>query len=837
MRSTVYVRNFESTLRLLAERGHSVHVVADAHLELDPTDLIGRLCREFPRITHTPPPRRRPRGWSILGNDLRRGLDYLRYLQPEYANAPKLRRRAEQKAPPFVISALRRPLVDTRAGRWLLARAIDACDRALPRDPVVDAFVREHAPDLVLVTPLVEPGSPQSEFLRSARALGIRTGLCVYSWDNLTNKGLVHDPLDVVTVWNAAMKEEAVTLHHLPAERVVITGAAAYDHWFAWKPRRAREAFCDRVGLDASRPYVLYLCSSKFIAPDELPFVRTWIEHLRASSSTLREVGVLVRPHPQNTDVWRDADLRDLRNVAIWPRAGGNPVDEDSRADYFDSIHHSAAVVGVNTSAQIESAIVGRGVHTWLATEFRETQEGTLHFKHLRSVNGGLLHVATTVDEHLAQLEQAVRDPAGAAERCRRFVEAFVRPYGVGEAATPRLVAALEATAARAAVAADSGPWWGGIVRAALSKTAAELEDVARARGSRKVKTKPPREKSPQPIAPAAAPTEPVPAPPTGGRAFEHYLYVRDRVRALREMEPASEAVTESERRMLSVVGRLWDATPDTIAALRQQGEAISGVRASDYGPAETATRARLERDLRRLLARGDRALWVDEPKALGGFGFNGLAQLYNEDTLRFFRVLSLLQDAAVLKEFVQSTTRRTVWEIGGGWGGFAYQFKTLCPDVTYVITGQPELFLLSAVYLMALFPTAHIRFYDHRCPDAFWRDWQAVDFAFAPESAVAELQPPSLHLTVDVAALERMTPGRIDRHVRRAYDLGCSYLMSAGGARDGQPDGASVVSAAIDRFYWRHPVSAPLYAAKRLSLSRESADSTYLLGWRRLHA
>jgi len=46
MRSTVYVRNFESTLRLLAQRGHQVNVVADTHQVMDPTNLMGRLCRE-----------------------------------------------------------------------------------------------------------------------------------------------------------------------------------------------------------------------------------------------------------------------------------------------------------------------------------------------------------------------------------------------------------------------------------------------------------------------------------------------------------------------------------------------------------------------------------------------------------------------------------------------------------------------------------------------------------------------------------------------------------------------------------------------------------------------
>ena len=389
MRSTVYVRNFESTLRLLAERGHSVHVVAEPHLELDRGDLVGRLRAAHPSITHDAP-RVAMSEWAQTGYDLRRASDYLRYLEPEYAQAPKLRWRAELKAPAFVRRAAAQRLTATRGGRRLLHRLLRAADRTLPGEAAVEAYLREHRPDLVIVTPLVEPGSPQSVYVRAAQRLGIRTALCVYSWDNLTNKGLIHDRLDLVTVWNDAMRREAIELHGVPADRVVVTGAAAYDHWFSWRPASERAEFCRRAGLDPSKPFLLYLCSSKFIAPDELPFVRRWIAQVREASAVLREAGVLVRPHPQNLQQWQDADLSDLPNVTVWPRSGGNPVDADSRAAYFDSIHHSAAVVGVNTSAQIESAIVGRGVHTLLAPEFAETQEGTLHFRHLQQVNGGL---------------------------------------------------------------------------------------------------------------------------------------------------------------------------------------------------------------------------------------------------------------------------------------------------------------------------------------------------------------------------------------------------------------------------------------------------------------
>jgi hypothetical protein len=853
MRSTVYVRNFESTLRLLAERGHHVHVAADVHRQLDPTDLIGRLCREYESMTHGPVPTPQSQQWPTLGVALRGALDYLRYLRPEYRDAPKLRRRAELKAPSLVMSALRRPLVNTSIGRSLLGSIIHCCDRAVPRDAAIDAFIAEQAPDLVLVTPLVEPGSPQSEYIRSARAFGSRTGLCVYSWDNLTNKGLIHEALDAVTVWNQPMKDEAIQLHHVPADRVIVTGAAAYDHWFAWKPRETRDAFCARVGLDATRPYLLYLCSSKFIAPAEGAFVRRWVDEIRATSVTLRDAGVLVRPHPQNAGAWQRADLSDRRNVAIWPRTAGNPVDAESRADYFDSIHHSAAVVGVNTSAQIESAIVGRGVYTLLAPEFRETQEGTLHFRHLQNVNGGLLHVASDMAEHVAHLEAAVRNPQAAAERCRRFVEAFVRPQGIDQPATPRLVAALEATAARGP-APHRDPWWADLLRPWLARAAARLDQSDReddaetppADAIRPVTLS--KEERAQRRAEKQA-TGKSQTAQTTAEAFEHYLQVRECMRAMQPCDRTRDDLMDDEKQMLSLLDALWDADRETIADLRHYGKAITGVRRSDYnGPKGEAIRVRIERDLLAVIERGDPALWLEEPAALGGFGFhsrvNGHSKRFNEDNLRFYRVLSLLQDAALLRDFQRPDARRVVWEIGGGWGGFAYQFKTVCPNVTYLITGSTNLLLLSGVYLKTLFPAASFRFYDPERSDAFWCEWNTVDFAFAPESVVASMRPPTLDLTLDLMSLEMMNPSRVECHVSRAYELGSRYFFSVCPAGDPEPEKASPVRPALERFYWRHPVSAPFYLGKRLALravkpggSRGAIEQTYLLGWRRLHA
>jgi len=343
-------------------------------------------------------------------------------------------------------------------------RALRALDAALPVSPGARDLVLGTRPDVVLVTPLVELGEPQTDFVRAAKALGVPTALCVASWDNLTNKGSIPELPELVTVWNDAQRTEAVELHDVPAERVVATGAQSYDQWFEWGPSRDRASFAAGVGLPGERPLVLYLCSSRFIAPDEAAYVRRWLAALRARPEPeLRDAEVLVRPHPQHAGQWADVDLARLGPVSVWPRAGADPVDAGSRHDYFDSIHFSSAVVGVNTSALIETAIVGRPVLTQLAPEFRETQGGTLHFAHL--VEGGLVRVGESFDEHAAQLVEALAAPGGAGASgpgqdpdasgpvrdarapAEGFLRSFVRPYGLDQAATPRLVAALEALA------------------------------------------------------------------------------------------------------------------------------------------------------------------------------------------------------------------------------------------------------------------------------------------------------------------------------------------------------------------------------------------------------
>lgn len=444
IRNPVYARNFEQSLALLAERGHQVHIAVERSKKgfADEQELLRRLHEAHPSITFGRAATVAESRTQALATRLRMARNLLRFLEPRYSDATKLRARAEAHAPAFARAAI--PLLRTPAARRALDRALARADARLPVPREIERFLRKRRPDVLAVTPLVQFHSAQIDYVRAAKRLGVPTALCVFSWDNLTNKGLMQEVPDLVTVWNEAQRGEAVELHGALPERVEVTGAAAYDHWFGWQPRSDREAWLERVGLPADRPYLLYLCSSAFIAPEEVSFVRRWVTGLRERGGAVGQAGVLVRPHPMNVAQWRDADLSDLPAVALHPREGADPRNADARAEYFDSIFHAAAVVGINTSAQIESAIVGRSVHTVLDSAFRETQEGTLHFAHLAQAGGGLLEVGRDLDEHHANLERALADPQRVAARNRAFLEAFVRPHGLDRPAAPRVADALE---------------------------------------------------------------------------------------------------------------------------------------------------------------------------------------------------------------------------------------------------------------------------------------------------------------------------------------------------------------------------------------------------------
>ena len=450
---TTMLRHFESVLLELADRGHTVRIARHRSPEVPPPAALAA----HPRIAFITCPGRRGDEWSRHVHELRTVRDYMRYLDRRFTAATKLRARALRTMVKAVTHDERSHLVhrcpkcdarlvDDDVGQMLrgfgkhglknLDNLLALTEATIPSARELEGFLRAEQPDLMLVSPLVNLGSYQADFVKSAKALGIPVVFPVFSWDNLSTKGLIHVQPDGVIVWNERQRVEAVEMHGVPPDRIVVTGAPRFDEFFAMSPETTREQFCDIHGLDPGQPIVVYLCSSDFVAGGEVDFVRRWIEEVRQEPA-LRACNILIRPHPRQRKPWKGFQNPGARVAVAAPRAmNADPT-------LFDTVHHSAAVVGLNTSAQLEAGILGRPVLTILAPEFAEGQQGTLHFSYLLKEQGGFVDVAPDFETHRRQLAAAVAgdyDPAV----IRNFIEQFLRPRGLERPATPIVARAIE---------------------------------------------------------------------------------------------------------------------------------------------------------------------------------------------------------------------------------------------------------------------------------------------------------------------------------------------------------------------------------------------------------
>lgn len=173
----------------------------------------------------------------------------------------------------------------------------------------------------------------------------------------------------------------------------------------------------------------------------------------------MRDAQVLIRPHPRFKAVWKHHP----RFGAAWSKnAAPDPgvavmVSKSVQTDQslYDALVHADAAVGLNTSAEIEAAILGTPVYTVRAPDVAPGQTGSLHFQYLLVNQGGFVEEADTLDEHLTQLAAGL---AGGfdTKRQRAFVQQFVRPRG---AETPASGVLADEIVAFANQAVRPG-WW-----------------------------------------------------------------------------------------------------------------------------------------------------------------------------------------------------------------------------------------------------------------------------------------------------------------------------------------------------------------------------------------
>lgn len=381
--------------------------------------------------------------WQFLLNPLRELISYISYLKLRKPTSPLLSERWSAYVPFFL-----KPLTRTEKGRAWLSRDslwtfLRRLESGAPTAQRIKRQLEDFSPDLVVAASAIMPYSKETDYLNAAREMGIPTVVIVPSWDNLTTKGMLQVVPDQLFVWNRNQISEAEQLHNVPEERIYCTGAPKFDPWFDIQPTLERRSFCEQMGINPEKPYLLYLCSSEFISGDETIYVRELAERIRMEPR-LNDLTLVVRPHPQNLRPWKTYQ-RDGSNFVVWPLNQKSLAPSDMIQDYYHSLHYSVGVAGINTSAFIEAAIVDKPCIAITPPQFTHTQTGIPHFRHL--LDADFLELARGMDEFV---RAAVRLLAGVDEKKRQrgqFVRDFVRPQGVETPALRVMAEAIETVA------------------------------------------------------------------------------------------------------------------------------------------------------------------------------------------------------------------------------------------------------------------------------------------------------------------------------------------------------------------------------------------------------
>ena len=365
-------------------------------------------------------------GWlqlPIFGiRELRNYARYLRY--PEQSSF--YLKRVEGHFPKLIQVVLRSRFVRNILTTNFFWRFFESFERIVLPSRKTIRLLKAYRPDVIVASPVNLWWSEEVDYIKAGKALRIPTVISVLSWDNVTTKGVFHEIPDLTLVWNEAHVREALKIQ-IPEESMIIMGAPPFDKWLLHDLTPSDYiSFCKGVGFDPGKPFVVYLGSSQNIAKDESWIVEALAGELKDSSDEkLRELQILVRPHPSNA---QGLNKVSVSNVIVWPPTGSLPYNRNSFQGFYDTLFHSKCTIGINTSGMLDALISGKPGITVLVDQYAVTQIDALHFQHL--FNADALEVARNIAEIVELLSGILSGKDTKKIQRNKFVRNFIRPRG-----------------------------------------------------------------------------------------------------------------------------------------------------------------------------------------------------------------------------------------------------------------------------------------------------------------------------------------------------------------------------------------------------------------------
>ena len=128
-------------------------------------------------------------------------------------------------------------------------------------------------------------------------------------------------------------------------------------------------------------------------------------------------------------------------DVVVSPKGGDMPDVATAITDYSNVLFHCHAVMGVNTTAIIEAAVVDKPCIALVTDYYAITQQNIGHFQHL--LRGGFMEIASDANSLAHTLNRVLAGEDRLAQARRDFVRDFVRPNGLERPAAEVLAETL----------------------------------------------------------------------------------------------------------------------------------------------------------------------------------------------------------------------------------------------------------------------------------------------------------------------------------------------------------------------------------------------------------
>ncbi|MBK8781547.1 MAG: hypothetical protein IPO22_07020 [Anaerolineales bacterium] len=433
---------YDRVVRGLHAAGHEVCIVCPASFSEDGNKSGRALVKLLQDEVDVQFEDALPRKKDIYFAELIRGLrDYANFVRPEHPTPHIAVGWVRKELSPKMMRLVQKPFIRSVLAGQMARRLLVFLESLIPPEEQIVAWLKKFQPQVVFVSPYVFTSYIETEYTKAARSLNIPVIASLLSWDNLTSKGTYKVKPDRLFVWNQSLVEEAVQIHDFEAQQVFVTGAPVYDPWFELTPAQDRASFCSQSGIDPSKPYVLYLCSSKGIAEREIELIHMLVDQFEKVEEDARP-SILIRPHP-----FKEMDEAVIENewVRVFPKGGQRPDTDEARSAYYDSLYYSAAVIGVNTTGFLESAILDKPCLTVVTPQTSRGQEMRAHFKHL--MDAGYIQVAKDFPELVEMTMENISGSDAGRENRARFVRSFIRPHGLKVQASQVMTGAILAVA------------------------------------------------------------------------------------------------------------------------------------------------------------------------------------------------------------------------------------------------------------------------------------------------------------------------------------------------------------------------------------------------------